>query len=113
MILRERVAKRRDLPGVPHGSEDTSWPRAGLPSSSANNGKDYLDYRHALRSRYACRWLNALHARDFDGYARLLYDVCASLALEVDGVPETGIIAFDNTERVRALQQFIQSLTVR
>jgi hypothetical protein len=96
VILRERVAmKQGSLPGVPQGAESTSWPRIGVPSGSMSNGNDYLVYRHALRSRYSCRWLSALHSMDIESYAKLLYEICTSLASEAEDKLLYGLTAVD------------------
>ena len=109
VILRERVAtKQNDLPGVPQGIEATSWPRVGLPSGSASNGNDYVGYRRALRSRYACRWLCALHALDLEGYADMMYEICATLALE----EEATSLRFDATAGDKAKVRLHQSLRI-
>ena len=89
IILRERVAsKHREFPGVPQSVENVSWPGIGSRQGTASNGNDYLLYRHALRSRYARRWLCALHALDIEKYARTLYEVCFVLAEEEEPVDD-------------------------
>ncbi|KAF8894642.1 hypothetical protein BD779DRAFT_1502197 [Infundibulicybe gibba] len=83
-ILRDYLAKQRDLPGVRSANEPPPWPSAPstrpTPTSSVNNGGDYVASRRALLNRYVMKWLLALHDQDPVLYALILYDVCMELA---------------------------------
>ncbi|KAJ4487923.1 hypothetical protein J3R30DRAFT_3280032 [Lentinula aciculospora] len=82
-ILRDYLAKQRALPGVRPASDPLPWPSMPngrpAPSSSVNNGGDYVASRKALLSRYAIPWLLALHNQNPENYCNLLYDICAEL----------------------------------
>lgn len=86
------------LPGVRSASDPLPWPAVlngrPAPSSSANNGGDYVASRRALLSRYATPWLLALHNQDADKYCTLLYDICVDLTEDVIDLP-TDIFAED------------------
>ncbi|TFK42558.1 hypothetical protein BDQ12DRAFT_676416 [Crucibulum laeve] len=88
VVLREYVAERKALPGVKVETDSKSWP---LPSSmrsastiSANNGGDYLAGRRSLLSRYATRWLQAIHNHDSHLYTNLIYEVCVESAEQIE-----------------------------
>lgn len=79
-ILRDFVAKRRHLPGVPPNSGLPAWPEGAVYRSTATsptNGGDYIALRRALHSRYAAAWLSILHDQDPVLYAEVVYDSCA------------------------------------
>ncbi len=52
-------------------------------ASSANNGGDYVAGRRALSSRYAARWLLALHDLDVDAYAVMVFDLLVEQAQDL------------------------------
>ncbi|KAK7054868.1 hypothetical protein VNI00_003331 [Paramarasmius palmivorus] len=92
-ILRDYLAKQRALPGVRSPVDPAPWPPLQslrkAPSSSVNNGGDYVASRRALVSRYAIPWLAALHDQSPDNYAVLLYNICTDFveeALEVSNL---------------------------
>jgi hypothetical protein len=85
-ILRDYLAKQQVLPGVRPGNETLPWPsnrtlRPG-PTSSTNNGGDYVASRRALLDRYASRWLQALHNLDVAMYSAFLFDISAEISDE-------------------------------
>lgn len=71
-----------------NGHEPLPWPSAQTsrpaPSSSVNNGGDYIAARRALLLRYVMPWLLALHDQDTHMYAKLVYDICLDIE---NGVP--------------------------
>ncbi|KAG1753463.1 hypothetical protein EDB19DRAFT_1903124 [Suillus lakei] len=83
-ILRDFIPQGINLPGIRSGSDAPVWPTAHdarrAPSSSVNNGGDYVAARRSLLSRYAARWLLALHDQDFVAYARLLSEIIQDIA---------------------------------
>lgn len=83
-ILRDFIPQGINLPGMRSGSDAPMWPTTHdarrAPSSSVNNGGDYVAARRSLLSRYATRWLLALHDQDFVAYARLLSDIIQDVA---------------------------------
>ncbi|KAG2034905.1 hypothetical protein BDR03DRAFT_900655 [Suillus americanus] len=83
-ILRDFIPQAIDLPGVRSGSDASVWPTTydarRAPSSSVNNGGDYIAARRSLLSRYAARWLLALHDQDFVAYVQLLFDNIQDIA---------------------------------
>jgi hypothetical protein len=83
-ILRDFIPQGINLPGVRSGSDAPVWPTTydarRAPSSSVNNGGDYVAARHSLLSRYAARWLLALHDQDFVAYVQLLSDNIQDIA---------------------------------
>ncbi|KAG1772712.1 hypothetical protein EDD22DRAFT_947279 [Suillus occidentalis] len=83
-ILRDFIPQGINLPGMRSGSDAPVWPTTHdarrAPSSSVNNGGDYVAARRSLLSRYATRWLLALHDQDFVAYARLLSDIIQDVA---------------------------------
>ena len=86
-MLRDYVARGLSLPGVRSGVDAQPWPASthSRPSaaSSANNGGDYVAGRRALLSRYAARWLLALHDLDGNAYAMLVFDLLVEQAQEL------------------------------
>ncbi|KAG6909693.1 hypothetical protein DXG01_015894 [Tephrocybe rancida] len=84
IILRDYLARGRPLPGVRSSQDPISWPSSDrsrpAPSSSVDNGGDYLATRRALLTRYVKPWLLALHDLDPVAYAALIYE--ASLSVE-------------------------------
>ncbi|KAJ3801305.1 hypothetical protein GGU11DRAFT_741651 [Lentinula aff. detonsa] len=90
-ILRDYLAKQRALPGVRSASDPLPWPpipnSRPAPSSSVNNGGDYVASRKALLDRYAVPWLLALHHQNPEDYCNLLYDICAELTDEKIDLP--------------------------
>ncbi|KAG1782540.1 hypothetical protein EV702DRAFT_387062 [Suillus placidus] len=83
-ILRDFIPQGINLPGIRSASDVPVWPTPHdarrAPSSSVNNGGDYIAARRSLLSRYAARWLLALHDQDFVAYARLLSDIIQDVA---------------------------------
>ncbi|KAI0670290.1 hypothetical protein C8Q78DRAFT_114403 [Trametes maxima] len=86
-MLRDYVAKGLSLPGVRSGVDIQPWPSTTQPrptaASSANNGGDYIAGRRALSSRYAARWLLALHDQDVDEYATVVFDLLVEQAQDL------------------------------
>ena len=86
IILREYVARSRNLPGVPSANDSHGWPNLQLSRTSStgsvNNGNDYVMCRKALLDKYVLRWLFALHCQDPGTYASFLFDAISDLALE-------------------------------
>lgn len=87
-MLHEFIAKQKDVPGVPSPADSRSWPNVlpsrSLSSGSINNGNDYVTCRRILLSKYAARWLFALHCQNPDFYVSLLFDVITDLARDMD-----------------------------
>ncbi|EAU88627.2 hypothetical protein CC1G_12019 [Coprinopsis cinerea okayama7 len=85
-ILREYIAKQRPLPGVKHPHDIPPWPasrfasRNTTDSPAVSNGRDYVQARRALLSRYAEPWLLSLHNQDPEAYSSIIYDACVELA---------------------------------
>lgn len=84
VIMREYVARRKDMPGVPSAAESARWPNSipsrALSSGSNNNGNDYVACRQALLQKYASRWLFALHCLDYEQYGTTMFKVLSDLA---------------------------------
>jgi hypothetical protein len=92
-FLRDFVANKQSLPGVPSTDETPVWPeRPTLRPASSSSGGDYIACRRALHSRYSTVWLSCLHDQDPALYAEILFDACVdfekvqSLDSSVDGV---------------------------
>ncbi|KAI0797914.1 hypothetical protein C8Q75DRAFT_845203 [Abortiporus biennis] len=84
-ILRDYVARGRNLPGVRSGVDIQPWPthaKSRPTATSASNGGDYVASRRFLLSRYAAPWLLATHDHDVAMYPVLLYDILAEYAEE-------------------------------
>ncbi|KAH8117558.1 hypothetical protein DFH11DRAFT_1504486 [Phellopilus nigrolimitatus] len=84
IILREYVAKNKNLPGVPLPADSRTWPntmptRSGS-SGSVNNGNDYVTCRKHLLTKYATRWLFALHCQNPELYISLLFETVTDIA---------------------------------
>ncbi|OAX44683.1 hypothetical protein K503DRAFT_196614 [Rhizopogon vinicolor AM-OR11-026] len=83
-ILRDFIPRGINLPGIRSATDTPMWPtprdarRAQI--GSANNGGDYVAARRSLLSRYAARWLLALHDQDVVTYARLLFEIIRDIA---------------------------------
>ncbi|KAI0748219.1 hypothetical protein C8Q80DRAFT_1104066 [Daedaleopsis nitida] len=86
-MLREYIARGENLPGVRAGVDIQPWPSSTqsrpTATSSANNGGDYVAGRRTLSSRYAARWLLALHDQDVDAYAMTMFDLLVEQAQEL------------------------------
>ncbi|KIP09568.1 hypothetical protein PHLGIDRAFT_67270 [Phlebiopsis gigantea 11061_1 CR5-6] len=110
MILREYVARNRNLPGVRSG-EAQSWPPqpSARPTGSvtASNGGEYIATRRALLSRYAGPWMLALHDLDIMAYAAMLYDLLCEYA--EDGV-FIDPFRLDSDEAITRQKQFLRSI---
>ncbi|KAF4576589.1 hypothetical protein EYR36_004567 [Pleurotus pulmonarius] len=89
-ILRDFLARQKPLPGTRSAMESHPWPYTQdsrpSPSGSANNGGDYIATRRGMLSRYACRWLRALHDQSPPQYAVLLFDLAREIA-ETEKMP--------------------------
>jgi len=83
-VLREFVAKKKQLPGVRSDTDIFAWPslpdfRPGATSLSSNGG-DYVTARHSLLSRFAAPWLLELHELDSVLYGQVVFDTCSEIA---------------------------------
>ena len=85
LILREYVARGKNLPGVRSG-EAQSWPNQNMtrPSAAINasNGGDYVASRKALLQCYAAPWMLALHDLNIGEYGNILHDLLSEYAEE-------------------------------
>ncbi|KAH7926319.1 hypothetical protein BV22DRAFT_1063234 [Leucogyrophana mollusca] len=104
-ILRDYVSPGRSLPGVRSSSDPLPWPSSRdtrrLPTSSVNNGGDYVASRRSLLSTYVTRWLFALHEQDIEMYARLLHQLVIDIASDQkvsDGGGESDSLAAADRE---------------
>ncbi|OJA10550.1 hypothetical protein AZE42_03139 [Rhizopogon vesiculosus] len=83
-ILRDFIPRGINLPGIRSSSDTPVWPTPRdarrAQTGSANNGGDYVAARRSLLSRYAARWLLALHDQDVVTYARLLFEIIRDIA---------------------------------
>ncbi|KAI0093920.1 hypothetical protein BDY19DRAFT_989447 [Irpex rosettiformis] len=88
IILRDYVARGRNLPGVRSG-EPQAWPiEAQLrphTTPTTSNGGDYVAGRRALLSRYAAPWMLALHDLDISIYSTLVFELACEHADETTG----------------------------
>ncbi|TFY77906.1 hypothetical protein EWM64_g6106 [Hericium alpestre] len=81
-ILREYIAHRQMLPGVRSGVDTQPWPSSGsrlAQTRAGNNGGDYVAYRRNLSSKYAAKWMLALHDQDPVFYSAILYELVAEI----------------------------------
>lgn len=85
IILRDYVARGRNLPGVRSG-EPQAWPIESQSrphaTPAASNGGDYVAGRRALLQRYAAPWMLALHDLDIDAYGKLVFELACEHAEE-------------------------------
>ncbi|KAF8844936.1 hypothetical protein BDN67DRAFT_942465 [Paxillus ammoniavirescens] len=86
-ILRDFISAGRSLPGIRSPSEPVPWPssrdlRRAVPSSSVNNGGDYVASRRTLLQKYVARWLLALHDQDISAYSRIVFNVTRDIATD-------------------------------
>ncbi|KAG1715706.1 hypothetical protein ID866_1469 [Astraeus odoratus] len=85
-ILREYVSLGRELPGVRAASDPIPWPFARdsrrIPSSSVNNGGDYVASRRALLHAYVVEWLLTLHNQDVSAFPSIVFDATHEIATE-------------------------------
>ncbi|KAI6022693.1 hypothetical protein EDC04DRAFT_3067434 [Pisolithus marmoratus] len=83
-ILRDYVSDRRPLPGVRSPTEPVPWPYMQdfrrIPTSSVNNGGDYIASRRNLLHTYAAKWLLALHNQDMSTYPATVFDATHEIA---------------------------------
>ncbi|KAF5380960.1 hypothetical protein D9615_003973 [Tricholomella constricta] len=95
VILRDYLAKQKTLPGVRSTQDPVLWPSSHIsrpmPSSSVNNGGDYLATRRTLLSRYTKPWLMALHDLDKTSYAALIYEACLEAEIPSANVDKIGV----------------------
>ncbi|KAH9951250.1 hypothetical protein B0H21DRAFT_272251 [Amylocystis lapponica] len=86
IMLRDFVAQGRSLPGVRAALEGQPWPAGAqarpVLASSTNNGGDYIAGRRDLLVRHVARWMLALHDRDIEAYAPMLFDLLVEIAEE-------------------------------
>ncbi|PFH54331.1 hypothetical protein AMATHDRAFT_38260 [Amanita thiersii Skay4041] len=105
IVLRDFLAKKKALPGVPQGL-GYIWPNIlgprFAPSGSMTNGGDYVAFRRALQTRYASPWLLALHDYDPTLYPDIVYDACEDVVnlQAADGTLD--IIPISQTEKYQA-----------
>ena len=93
IILREYVAKQKNLPGVRTHEYAEPWPSSSTarsaPSGSANNGGDFVSARRSLLSRFALPWLLELHSFDPAFYCQIVFDACCNIVGDEDADFET------------------------
>jgi hypothetical protein len=77
------VGKQLDLPGVRSGTELLPWPFSQGNRPTPTSGGDYVATRRALLTRYAARWLLAVHNLDITSYAKLLYELCTDMSGDI------------------------------
>jgi hypothetical protein len=78
------VGKQLELPGVRSGNELMPWPFSHSSSRpTPTSGGDYVATRRALLTRYAARWLLAVHNLDIVSYAKLLYELCTDISGDI------------------------------
>ncbi|KAH9946036.1 uncharacterized protein BXZ73DRAFT_86240 [Epithele typhae] len=86
-MLRDYVARGLSLPGVRSGAGEQPWPQSTQSrpagAGSANNGGDYIAGRRSLSTRYAARWLLALHDQDINNYSVIVFDLLVEQANEL------------------------------
>ncbi|KAF8077923.1 hypothetical protein FPV67DRAFT_1403007 [Lyophyllum atratum] len=117
IILRDYLAKQKNLPGVRSAQEPAVWPSSHrtrpTPSSSVNNGGDYLATRRALLSRYTKPWLLALHDLDTTSYAALIYEACLEADLaSADFSKSSPTASIANTDQLIAqCDKVLRSIT--
>ncbi|KAF9227889.1 hypothetical protein BS17DRAFT_410421 [Gyrodon lividus] len=86
-ILRDFISAGRSLPGIRSPAEPAPWPssrdlRRAVPTSSVNNGGDYVASRRTLLQKYVTRWLLALHDQDVFTYSRIVFNVTRDIATD-------------------------------
>ncbi|KAI6150742.1 hypothetical protein BKA82DRAFT_122595 [Pisolithus tinctorius] len=83
-ILRDYVSGGRRLPGVRAPTEPIPWPymqdSRRIPTSSVNNGGDYIASRRNLLHTYGGKWLLALHNQDISAYPAIVFDATHEIA---------------------------------
>lgn len=88
IILREYVAKQKNLPGVRTHEYAEPWPSPSTtrlaPSGVANNGGDFVSARRLLLSRFALPWLLELHGLDPAFYCQIMFDACCDIVNDED-----------------------------
>ncbi|KAI0079929.1 hypothetical protein K474DRAFT_1638767 [Panus rudis PR-1116 ss-1] len=109
IILRDYVARGRNLPGVRSGLgvDVQPWPAIAnarlVTAGSANNGGDYLASRRELLRLYAAPWMLAFHDRDISIYAETVYSVLVEYAEDSADENPVGVAIKNN-----ALQEHAQ-----
>lgn len=85
-ILRDCVSAGRHLPGVRTPSDPVPWPYPRdwrrIPTSSVNNGGDYVASRRALLHAYVTGWLLSLHNLHISAYPSILFDAICEFAID-------------------------------
>ncbi|KAI6099878.1 hypothetical protein EDD16DRAFT_1889071 [Pisolithus croceorrhizus] len=83
-ILRDYVSEGRRLPGVRAPTDPVPWPYTQnsrrIPTSSVNNGGDYIASRRSLLHTYTAKWLLALHNQDISVYPAIVFDATHEIA---------------------------------
>ncbi|KIM49084.1 hypothetical protein M413DRAFT_21376 [Hebeloma cylindrosporum] len=116
IILREFVAKQRNLPGVRSPQNMVPWPpypnTRSSPSSTAGNGGDFVNARRSLLSRYALPWLSRLHALDPAFYCQTLFETCSQIAAAGDLKPTamSGSAVRENNQPSRLCDNLLRSI---
>lgn len=87
-MARDYVAKGKAPPGVRGVSDPSPWPSVfnsrAAPANSNAGGGEYVACRRFLLSRFAAKWMLALHDLDQPLYAKSLFDQCVDIADEMN-----------------------------
>ncbi|KAI6109011.1 hypothetical protein EV401DRAFT_1870641 [Pisolithus croceorrhizus] len=102
-ILRDYVSEGRRLPGVRAPTDPVPWPYTQnsrrIPTSSVNNGGDYIASRRSLLHTYTAKWLLALHNQDISVYPAIVFDATHEIAS--DCTYNADDILLDSQDQVR------------
>lgn len=84
ITLCDYIARGYDAPGVRSGTDVPPWPILSQPrpasTGSPNNGGEFVSGRRELRTVYASQWLLALHDRNIERYATMVFDIMLEYA---------------------------------
>jgi hypothetical protein len=103
--LHDFRVKRLPLPGIPSRDDLLPWPYDRKPRPSPTSSGDYYALRRALRTRYAARWLLAVHNMDIPLYAKLLYELSFEISLDFSHGEIVSLASGTDNSEVRTLSQ--------
>lgn len=105
------------MPGVRTAFESLPWPSANstrpTPTSTVNNGGDYVASRRALLNQYVSRWLLAFHDQEFKVYANVLYEICTDLAGDASVHDELFLGKWETNAEKVSLSDFGMAIRVK
>jgi hypothetical protein len=112
-VLHDFRVKKLALPGIHSRNDVLPWPYDQKPRPSPTSSGDYYALRRALRTRYAARWLLAVHNMDMTLYAKLLYELSFEISLGFLHAEMVSLVSEADNSEVRILSQRVVNVLNR